>query len=153
MVKRVYVDNSVIGGKFDREFKVSTEKLFREFRLGLYLPVVSDVTAKELQGAPSHIVQVYHDLVELGDVIDLNEEAVRLSQLYLKEGKFPKRMLADTLHIATASVHGVDIVVSWNFRDIVNLNKIVIYNAVNLKSGYHQIEIRNPKEILHEEDI
>src|SRR5437867_8639516 len=113
MVKRVYVDNSVIGGKFDREFKLSTEKLFREFRLRLYVPVVSNITANELQGAPSHIVRVYDDLVELGEVIELNEEAVRLSQLYLKEGKFPLRMLVDTLHIATASVHGVDIVVSW----------------------------------------
>ena len=112
MVRRVYVDNSVLGGKFDQEFKLSTENLFQEFRLGLYIPVVSDITMRELHGAPPQIVQVYYDLAELGEVIQLNEEAVRLSQSYLKDGKFPKRMLADTLHIATATVHGVDIVVS-----------------------------------------
>jgi hypothetical protein len=150
MIKRVYIDNSVIGGKHDLEFAESTEKLFREFRLGLYLPVISNITAREIQGAPPQILQVYDDLIEIAEFIELNDEAARLSQSYLNEGKFSKRMLVDTLHIATASVHRVDIVVSWNFRDIVNLNKIIIYNAVNLKMGYHQIEIRNPREILHE---
>lgn len=150
MIKRVYVDNSVIGGKHDPEFSGPTEKLFREFKLGLYIPIISNITAKEIKGAPPHIFQVYENLREIAEFIELNEEAVQLSESYLKEGKFSKRMLADTLHIATATVHSVDIVVSWNFRDIVNLNKIVIYNAVNLKLGYHQIEIRNPREILHE---
>ncbi|MBI1806141.1 MAG: PIN domain protein [Ignavibacteria bacterium] len=150
MIKRVYVDNSVIGGKHDPEFAEPTEKLFREFRSGLYLPVISNITTKEIQNAPAHILRAYNDLSEIAEFIELSDEAVQLSQSYIKEGKFSKRMLADTLHIATASVHRVDIVVSWNFRDIVNLNKIVIYNAVNLKMGYHQIEIRNPREILHE---
>ena len=150
MVKRVYIDSSVIGGKYDPEFQEPTEKLFREFRLGLYIPVVSRITADEVGNAPHHIVRVYDDLVEIGEIIEVTEEAVRLSGLYLKESKFSRRMLADTLHIATATVHRVDIVVSWNFRDIVNLNKIIIYNAVNLKQGYHHIEIRNPQEILHD---
>ncbi|MBI3587461.1 MAG: PIN domain protein [Ignavibacteriales bacterium] len=150
MIKRVYVDNSVIGGKHDLEFSEPTEKLFREFKLGLYIPIISNITAKEIQSAPPYILEVYEDLREIAEFIELNEEAVQLSESYLKEGKFSKRMLADTLHIAIATVNKVDIVVSWNFRDIVNLNKIVIYNAVNLKLGYHQIEIRNPKEILHE---
>lgn len=150
MIKRVYVDNSVIGGKFDPEFEVPTQKLLREFELGLYRPVLSNITTKEIQSAPSHILEVYNNLVEIGEIVEVNEEAVRLSGLYLREGNFPERMLIDTLHIATASVHGVDIVVSWNFRDIVNLHKIIIYNAVNLKHRYRQIEIRNPQEILHE---
>ncbi len=68
----------------------------------------------------------------------------------MKEGKFSRRMLVDTLHIAIASINKIDILVSWNFRDIVNLNKIVIYNAVNIKCGYPLVEIRNPREILHD---
>ena len=128
----------------------ATNKLFREFRLGLYIPVISNITASEIQGAPLNVVQAYNDISEMAEIIEVSEEAVRLSHEYMKEGEFTERMLADTLHIAAATVHGTDIVVSWNFRDIVNLNKIVIYNAVNLKMGYHQIEIRNPMEILHE---
>ena len=48
------------------------------------------------------------------------------------------------------SIHRVDILASWNFHDIVNLNKIIIYNSVNLKLGYPQIEIRNPREVIHD---
>ena len=150
MIKRVYIDNSVIGGVHDIEFAESTDKLFREFRLGLYLPVISNITANEVRGTPPYVIQTYKNLAEISEFIEVTDEAVQLSQSYLKEGKFSKRLLLDTLHIATATVHRVDIVVSWNFHDIVNLNKIIIYNAVNLKLGYHQIEIRNPREILHE---
>lgn len=150
MVKRVYVDNSVIGGLHDPEFVVHTEKLFQEFRIGLYAPVISRITFDEIKGAPQKVVDSLTDLAEIAEWVDVSEEAVELSQVYLKEGRFTPRMQTDTLHIATASVHRTDILVSWNFRDIVNLNKIVIYNAVNLKMGYPQIEIRNPREIIHE---
>jgi hypothetical protein len=89
-------------------------------------------------------------LFEISEHVELTEEAVDLSKQYMKEGRFTKRMLVDTLHIATASIHRVDILASWNFHDIVNLNKIIIYNSVNLKLGYPQIEIRNPREVIHD---
>ena len=38
--------------------------------------------------------------------------------------------------------------VSWNFRHIVNLGRIRLFNAVNLEEGYGLIEIRTPKEVL-----
>lgn len=44
----------------------------------------------------------------------------------------------------------VDILVSWNFKHIVNLNRIRLYNATNLKYGYQILEIRTPREILNE---
>lgn len=56
MIKRVYVDNSVIGGKHDPEFAQYTKKLFHEFRMGLYIPVISNITAKEIQGAPVQVI-------------------------------------------------------------------------------------------------
>ncbi len=150
MVKRIYVDNSVIGGLHDPEFAHHTEQLFHEFKIGLYLPVISKITFDEIKGAPQRVVDSFQDLAEIAEWVEVPEDAVELSRVYLKEGRFTPRMQTDTLHIATASVHRVDVLVSWNFRDIVNLNKIVIYNAVNLKMGYPQIEIRNPREIIHE---
>jgi len=41
-----------------------------------------------------------------------------------------------------------DVLVSWNFRHIVHLDKIRGFNAVNLKEGYGAIEIRSPREIV-----
>jgi hypothetical protein len=122
MIKRVYVDNSVIGGKHDIEFAPSTEKLFREFKLGLYIPVISDLTTREIQGALPAVLEIYDELREIAELVDLNDEAVRLSEAYLKDGKFSKRMLADTLHIATATVHRVDIVVPFLKTNIIFLS-------------------------------
>ena len=72
MTKKVYVDSSVIGGKYDPEFQEPTERLLREFKMGLYIPVLSSITADEMQNAPAQIVQMYHDLVELGEVIEVS---------------------------------------------------------------------------------
>ncbi|MEW6482824.1 MAG: PIN domain protein, partial [bacterium] len=45
------------------------------------------------------------------------------------------------------------VLVSWNFRHIVNLNKIHLYNGVNLKKGYPLLEIRSPREVVYEKEI
>jgi hypothetical protein len=60
-------------------------------------------------------------------------------------------MRADALHIALATVARVDVLVSWNFKHIVNLTRIHAYNAVNLKRGYPLLEIRTPQEIVEDE--
>ena len=62
------------------------------------------------------------------------------------------KSLVDCQHIATASVNNIEILASWNFKHIVNLDKIRMYNSVNLREGYRTIEIRTPREILHHED-
>ena len=61
--------------------------------------------------------------------------------------------VADAQHIAIASVERVDVLVSWNFQQIVNLNSIRAFNAVNLKLGYPILEIRSPREVLYEKEI
>jgi hypothetical protein len=58
---------------------------------------------------------------------------------------------SDALHIAAATVLKVDVLVSWNFKHIVNLGKIKLFNAVNMREGYGQLEIRTPKEVIENE--
>ncbi len=53
-------------------------------------------------------------------------------------------------HFAIATINRVDVLVSWNFRHIVNLSRIRLYNSVNLKYGYPLLEIRSPREVLDE---
>ncbi len=72
-----------------------------------------------------------------------------LADAYLKEGAITKKWHEDALHIAIATINKVDVLVSWNFKHIVNLDKIKKYNGVNLKHGYTMLEIRNPREILN----
>ena len=62
-----------------------------------------------------------------------------------------ERYYGDALHIAAATVIGVDVLVSWNFKHIVNLNKIKLFNSVNLREGYNILEIRSPMEVAENE--
>ncbi|MEM9341113.1 MAG: PIN domain protein, partial [Bacteroidota bacterium] len=71
---------------------------------------------------------------------------------YIKAGIVGKSSLTDCRHIATATVNNIRVVTSWNFKHIVNLNKIQKYNAINISEGYNQLEIRTPRELLNYED-
>ena len=55
-------------------------------------------------------------------------------------------------HIALATINKVDVLASWNFKHIVNLERIKGYNSVNLRNGYQMLEIRSPKDLLRYEN-
>ena len=76
------------------------------------------------------------------EALALSSEAQNLASAYIEDGAIGPRMQADALHIALATVARVDVLVSWNFKHIVNLRQIRAYNAVNLKNGYPVLEIR-----------
>ncbi|NHI94993.1 MAG: hypothetical protein EAX96_21060 [Candidatus Lokiarchaeota archaeon] len=56
--------------------------------------------------------------------------------------------MIDAQYVAIATTHRVDLLVSWNFKHVVNLQKIRGYNSVNLKLAYPLLEIRTPWEVL-----
>ena len=58
----------------------------------------------------------------------------------------------DCLHIAIATINKIDLLVSWNFKHIVNFKRIRGYNAINLKNGYPSLEIRSPKDLIDYEE-
>lgn len=154
MKQHVYIDTSVIGGCFDEEFAVWSLKLFDEFRAGSKTAVVSDLTRRELEGAPRNVKNILLSLPE-GNVenVFLSDEAERLASHYLKNVVIGKKHIVDAQHIAIASVERVDVLVSWNFQQIVNLDRIHAFNAVNLMLGYSMLEIRSPREVVYEKDV
>ncbi len=82
------------------------------------------------------------------EMLQLDTEAKELAEAYIAAGVLTAKMRADAQHIAIATVGRVDVLVSWNFRHIVNLRRIHGYNSVNLRKGYPMIEIRTPQEVL-----
>ena len=87
--------------------------------------------------------------IEKFNRIELTEEAILLADIYISEKVVGKTSLEDCRHIAMATIHKVDVLASWNFKHIVNLDKIKGYNSVNLKLGYQMIEIRSPKDLIN----
>jgi predicted nucleic acid-binding protein len=150
MKQRIYIDTSIVGGFFDEEFKNDTIPLFQRFENGEVIFVVSDLLDLELINAPQKVRELlYNYSTEKFNRIELTEEAILLADKYISEKVVGKTSLEDCRHIAMATIHKVDILASWNFKHIVNLDKIKGYNSVNLKLGYQMIEIRSPKDLIN----
>jgi predicted nucleic acid-binding protein len=146
---RVYCDTSAIGGCFDAEFAEGSLALFERFRSGEYVLVISDVTLAELQNAPEAVRKAVSDLHDVETVL-FTGEAERLAKAYLAASVLPQKMWADAQHIAVATLAGVDVLVSWNFKHVVNLRRIHGYNEVNAELGYPPVEIRTPREVVND---
>ena len=150
MKQRIYIDTSVIGGYFDEEFKESTQKLFERLEKREIVFVISDLLELELIDAPSHVRDLlYNFSSDKFERVSLTEEIKLLADTYILKGVVGKTSLEDCRHIALATINKVDVLASWNFKHIVNLDRIKGYNSVNLRMGYPMIEIRSPKDLIH----
>ena len=111
--------------------------------------VLSELTLRELETAPEAVRKLVPSVPRAHiQPLGLSPEAEELAAAYIQEGAIGVGMRVDALHIALATVARVDVLVSWNFKHIVNLRRIHAYNAVNLKKGYPLLEIRSPWEVL-----
>jgi predicted nucleic acid-binding protein len=151
--QRIYIDTSVFGGHFDEEFGEHTIPLFDRIKDGEFIILYSTVTQDELENAPEKVKELVKSLKsDLTEFIETTNEAVDLATEYITEKVVGKTSFADCLHIALATINRADFLVSWNFKHIVNIERIRGYNSINIKNGYKQLEIRSPREFEKYED-
>ena len=123
--------------------------LFQNIIQGQYLILYSRLLDSELLKAPQKVKELSLSIPENNiEIIGESLTAENLADLYIKENVVGETSRADCLHIALATLHRADILISWNFKHIVNVNRIRGYNSVNQKQGYNILEIRTPREIL-----
>jgi len=148
--QRIYIDTSVVGGFFDDEFKEATTGLFQRLERKEIIFIISDLLDLELIDAPERVrllLQKYS--LDNFERVHLTPEAIKLADAYILEKVVGKTSIEDCRHIALATISRVDVLASWNFKHIVNLDRIKGYNSVNLKLGYPIIEIRSPKDLVN----
>ena len=145
---RVYIDTSVIGGYEDEAFRGASRQLIERCRRGEVTFVDSTVTLRELLNAPPAVHEVLESISpEHIERINMTGEAETLADEYIGSGALRDKMHDDALHIAAATVVGVDVLVSWNFRQMVNLWRFRKYNEVNRRLGYPPVTIRTPEGV------
>jgi len=153
MKYKVYIDTSVIGGYYDDEFSEITRLFFERIKKKELMIHLSEISRLELLPAPKQVKEVVYLIPEDCLInLEFTEDAQDLANHYIKEKILGKASLNDAYHIAIATVNRLDVLVSWNFKHIVNLDKIRLFNAMNLKLGYPMIEIRTPKELIKYEN-
>ena len=153
MRQRLYIDTSVFGGIFDVEFAQFTVPLFERIQNGEFLVLFSTVTQDELENAPLNVRELVQKLKVLNtEFLETTDEVVDLAIEYISEKVVGKTSYADCLHIALATISKADYLISWNFKHIVNVDRIRGYNAINIKNGYKQLEIRSPRDFIKYEN-
>jgi len=149
-VPSLYLDTSVIGGYFDEEFKDATRELWRQMQKGLYRFVTSVVVDQEMVKAPERVQKLMASTFrEKESYLPLTEDVIDLAQAYLDHKVVSSGYVDDARHVAMAVVHGIYIVVSWNFKHLVNLRRETGFNSVNVLQGYPQVRILSPLELIY----
>ena len=148
-VPTLYLDTSVIGGYHDTEWMADTRELWAQAKAGQWRLVTSIVAEAELQNAPANVREVFADTFDATSILDTSSEIEQLANAYLAAAVVPPKFADDALHVAMATVHGVRLVVSWNFKHLVNVRREDGFNAVNILHGWPPVRIVSPKEIIY----
>ena len=157
---RIYLDTSVINFLFAEDAPEERD-ITREFldeRLVRHDVYISDTVLVEiantrdpakrglLQEAVSH-----YALRSVDPHPDDQGRIMALATEYIKRRVVPASQWEDALHVAMATVLGFDILLSWNFRHMANVERQKKINRVNHDCGYEkQLLLVTPMEVLNE---
>ena len=148
---RAYTETSVFGGVDDPEFDKTSKLFFDLARKERFKIVVSALVKDEISAAPESIKSFFNGVLSYSELLEISPDAYALQNAYLKAKILTEKSRTDALHVALASVSDCTIIVSWNFKHIVNFRKIAMYNAVNMIEGYKPIAIHSPLEVIGDE--
>lgn len=149
---RVYADTSVYGGVFDEEFEDASRTFFDQVQAGRFRLITSTAVGAELEDAPPRVRVFFRRMRRHLEIVDITDPVLRLQQAYLRAEIVAEKWAADTLHVSVATVARCRLIVSWNFKHIVNFRRIPLYNGINLSQGYETIGIYSPQEVIADED-
>ena len=148
----IYADTSVFGGIFDKEFKAPSKSFFDALKKGRFFLITSELVRQEIEAAPIRIRNFFYDILSIADIAEVTEDTLKLQKAYLDAEILSEKYSTDALHVALATVSQASLIVSWNFKHIVNFQKIPLYNAINILNGYNEIAIHSPMEVIEYED-
>lgn len=117
------------------------------------LSFIIGLTIGELENAPQRVRDFFNKLpIDSLENVFMTDESLELAKDYINEKVVGRTSFDDCVHIALATINKADILVSWNFKHIVNIYRIRGYNSVNSQRGYKPLEIRSPKDIVDYEN-
>ena len=152
---KLYLETSIFNFAFAEDSLSEREATLRLLaELGRYDVYISDVVLGEiLETQDEEKRQQLLDLIKQHRPQELHfdEQARILAEKYLQEGVIPRRYQEDAFHIAIASVHNLDVLISWNFSHIVKLKTKREIVGINVLMGYQAMEICSPWEVIENE--
>lgn len=143
---KIYLDTSVVSVYDDPRIpqrQAQTREFWKTFKN--FKVYISEVTIQEINNSPnSKKRKRLLNLVKNFNRLQITEEVEKLAQEYIKKKIIPTRYIDDALHLAITTVNGIDILVSWNCKHLINIKTKHEANKINLIKGYEEIELVEP---------
>ena len=149
MALRIYVDTSVVSAYFDDRYPERQKDTVAFWQLSdEHEFSISELTKSEVRNTQDETRKnrMLNHMSSLS-LVPIDDSVEHLANLYLENSIFSPATLNDALHVAAATISRRDVLVSWNFRHLVNRRRRTRVNEVNILNGYSTIEIIAPPEV------
>lgn len=151
MKTSVYLETSVVGAYLDNTDTFRRDLTIRwfEHELAEYSAFTSILVQRELERIAEPHRTGYLNLIRPLPRLALTEETAILAEGYISRGIFHRKYTADALHVALASIHKIDYLVTWNFGHIANVRKQARIRLFNTTAGFFAPTIVTPEFLVH----
>ena len=154
---RIYLDTSVISHLEQEdvpEKMEQTRKLWDILQVGKYDVIISDLVLAEINECKETKKRILYDYLSKINYkrVNITEEAEEIANEIIEEKILTKKSFDDCLHIATAILSDCNIIVSWNFKHMVNVDTINGIRKITFAKRYNNIDIYAPNVLLNEND-
>jgi predicted nucleic acid-binding protein len=131
----------------------ATRRILDGLKTGAGDGYISVLVLEEASRAPESVRRKIAQEIEKSPLMVLEEsqESVELAQSYIEASAIPADYEDDARHIAIATLNDITVIVSWNFRHMVNIERKRRINSVNLREGFPLIDMVSPWEVCGEE--
>jgi predicted nucleic acid-binding protein len=148
----IYLETSVVGAYLDRgeSFRRDLTMRWWEHEMKNFRAFVSPLVTRELERTREPYRRSYLALIKNLPQLEVTEEATILADGYVARGIFQRKYLGDALHVALASFHKVDYLVTWNFGHLANVHRQSRIKLFNTTAGFFAPEIVTPEFLVSE---
>src|SRR3989338_6488452 len=155
MQSTVYIETSVVSYLISNPSRdlvtAGHQQITREWWLS-HLPkfraYISELVFREASGGDQTAAKKRLDAVKDFPMLELTEDVLELAGSFIKKGPIPKNSIEDALHIAIATNHGIDYLVTWNCAHIANAQMRMKIAQICREFGYECPTICTPEELM-----
>lgn len=152
MKQSLYLETSVVGAYLDNGEPFRRDLTIRwwEHEMAEYRTCVSDLVDRELERVSEPHRKAYLKLIEPLEHLEITDEVSILADGYISRGIFHRKYIADAIHVAIASFHKIDYLVTWNFGHLANVRRQARIRLFNASAGFFVPMIVTPEFLVSE---
>jgi len=149
---KLYIETSVPNFLFSTQDSIERQTITKNFFKDIvpqHEAYVSDIYILEAEDASLEKQKQLKSIITQYNlkILGKTKDAEELAKKYQDELKFPEKYFNDLQHIAIATIHKMDVIVSWNLKHIVKLKTILAVEKINKKFKYKRVHICTPEEV------